>query len=422
MFKVFAYFIIFYGGFVRFEYFGNTDDPYNIKKIGATFSLREEIQRENAGATFIMNFILNDLDTEKVMLLPIEAYVNYSYNWLNIYAGKKIYNFGYADWFNPTDFITPFDYSVLFSSLEEMKRGITSISVEVSPKPEYEFGIYILPFFTAHKIPFHYVKISPQSPFQPVTIFNPEKSIYPERNLKNTQFAIKTGLHLGNFDMNLIFFKGYDPYPDFQEEVYMGQLSKQPTIDSIVIFPIYDTLMAGGLNLSYIVSKFKIYFEGAYYLTKDKDGIKPGIKNPYFYGVFGIQRVFFDKLSVNIQYISKIIKDFKEPEDYKDIMDQEFAEMSNQYFFQNYEKENTFSSRISYQTEDMNFRAEVFGAYNFEAEDYIIMPRVTYRFTDQFSASIGAMIFSEKEKVATPFSMMGKMLGDLIFTEAKFNF
>jgi hypothetical protein len=306
-----------------------------------------------------------------------EAYVAVRLSRLDLRLGKQIIVWGRADRLNPTDTLTPRNFTLLVPDDDDQRFGTPAI------KATYYFGsLSFTGIWLAHFTP-HIVPI--QQPPPPVTL----RQQIPGNTLG--QGAIKLELTGKAVDWSLSFFDGFDLTPDIK----FGQMSPS----AVPLFLTYHRIRVIGADAATTVGRYGLRAEVAYTFTKDESGKNPLIKNPFFYLVMGSDRTFLEYLNVNVQYFLRVVKNFHNPVDIPDpflrTVALRFAALTSQ--------RNAFqqgvSLRVNYKWFNETLEGEIAGVLSFTRLDFVLRPKVVYAFTDRWKGTLGADIFRGSRNV-----------------------
>jgi hypothetical protein len=123
------------------------------------------------------------------------------------------------------------------------------------------------------------------------------------------------------------------------------------------------------------------------------------IKKDYIEYVIGVDRTFGDNLYVNLQFIQKIILDYK-----KEIIEDEIQNSATLYAYDKY-----FNEKLI---------PEVRLYYNINDGDFYVTPKLTYKYTDTLEFSLGLNILE-----GDPYTIFGYFTNnDQVFFEVKYYF
>jgi len=332
--------------------------------------------------------------------------------------GKKIQSWGTADWLNPTDILSPWDYTELYSDIEEFKLGITTLEFDFY-MGNWVIKTLLLPAFSPSRYPMKRVE-----QFIPVEgdsirmIFDPDIIERPESNLKNIESTVRIQGVLKGFDFSLFYFTGFDRNPDLSVSYGWETFPASGPPDSVLISLKYPPLKVIGGDFSTVWKSWEIHGEGAYYITEDRKGEDPAVKNSFYYVVIGGTKST-DRFLFGMQYGFKFITNYKPILEY-DFEDRYIAQEAQKINFETDRWINYLTLRISY--EGMEDRLKLDGplVYDLTNGDYFSLPRITYEFSDGVEIMGGFLLTGGKGY--SPFSQMGKYLGKVVFLEGRYYF
>lgn len=402
--------IMAFGGFLRYELFGTLEDTLKWEKQAVTFQFKADYEDENFHIYGSFNAIFDALEEKNFYLRPIEGYFSYSGNFYEITLGKKIYSFGRANWLNPTDIITPWDYSKLYSTLEELREGIESAKISLWKGP-LTLSLFYLTNFRENNYPLPYLAFPiPMGPETLNFVFNTDLKERPERNLKNFEGGARFNFLVSGFDITLSYFNIYDRDPDLKSRL---------TQDSLILWLKYNRISLFGFDFSKTKDVYEFHGEFAYVHTGDENGEDSETKNPYIYGIIGSGKSFFDeKIYFEIQGGVKKIMNYKSPEEFgmNEMIEENMQKLSFQtdeifYYI-------TADLQIKLLNEKLKFHIPLI--YDLTNKDYFSLSRTSYDFGKGINLSTGLLLSGGKGY--SPFSEMGKHVGDLFFVEMKYNF
>jgi hypothetical protein len=137
-----------------------------------------------------------------------------------------------------------------------------------------------------------------------------------------------------------------------------------------------------GADAATTSGSYRFALEGAFVRTDDPDGTNPFIKNPFFYGVFGVERDYPDDFTVIVQAFARAVSHYSNPELIADPVTRAIAVqeavLTNQYD----RTQQGLSLRIGKKWFNETLEAE-FGAITLlNREGYALRPRVIYLWSD----------------------------------------
>ena len=161
---------------------------------------------------------------------------------------------------------------------------------------------------------------------------------------------------------------------------------------------------AQGSALSGILS-----FETGYYHSReDEAGADPTIPNSQMRFLVGYQRQLWADFTLGVQYYTEVMEGYSA---YKSSLAPGFS-TDRDY-------RDTVTLRFDQLLKHQTLKLSLFAFYSPADNDYLIQPQVSYKLSDNLSASLGANIFGG-EKRTTFLGQLGK--NDNIYLSVRFDF
>jgi len=227
-----------------------------------------------------------------------EAYAEVSTPLGDFRLGQQVIAWGVADGNNPTDNVNPYDFYYLFLPGTDRKIGNVMASANLYLGP-VNLEAVATPVFQPNRLPLNEpdFPIMGESPF-PIDLRN---EVRPDTTLGNTELGFRMHLPLSIMDLSFSYFRGFDRMftPVF---VIPTESPLIPVLDHLIY---YQTQVFGS-DLVTFLGDWAIRAEGAYFLTEDKDGTDPFIRNPYLQYVLQLDRMA-DNSSLVVQYLGTAI-------------------------------------------------------------------------------------------------------------------
>ena len=319
-----------------------------------------------------------------------EAYLDIHLGPIDFRIGKQIIVWGRADRINPTDNLSPRDFTLPVPDDDDQRLGTAAV------KATYYFGELSLtglwlPHFEPHTIPI-------QQPPPPVTIHEevPDTSF--------GQWAVKVEQTGRAVDWSLSYFNGFDLFPD------IGGAPPDLVLEHHRIHVI-------GADAATTVGRYGLRGEAAYTMTQDSKGDNPLVKNPFFFLVVGSDRTFLEYLNVNLQYILRMVVSYQNPETIPVPLQNvaiEQAVIANQHD----RIHQGVTLRINDKWLNETLEGEIAGVFFFPRHDYLIRPKLTYAFTDRWKGSIGGDLYRGEQN-----SFFGYLRDNsAVYAEVRWNF
>lgn len=305
-----------------------------------------------------------------------EGYLDLSAGPVDLRIGRQIIVWGRADRINPTDNLTPHDFTLLVPDDDDQRLGTLAVKGTYFIDQISMTALW-LPRFEPDRVPLR----RPPSP-----LFFSERQ--PDGGYRQGAFKVEqTG---GALDWSVSYFHGFDPFPDIAID-----FSPFPAINLALEHHPIDVI---GADAAAAVGRFGLRAEVAYTFTEDRRGDDPEIKNPFLFLVVGGDRTFLESLNINVQYILHVVSRYRNPEEIPDPLRREVAAQQAVITNQIDRVQQGVSLRISDQWFNQTLEGELVGIVFFPRHDYALRPRVTYAFSDRWKGVIGADLFRGEER------------------------
>ncbi len=367
-------------GFVEYDnitYWKNVNEQKINARNQSLFQLELRHQANPNVDIFGSVEIRNDqADPGRDRIYLDEAYINLYLGNFDFRIGKQIIIWGKADGINPTDNITPWDFSDILDTDDE-RIGVVAL------KTNYYVGNWtlegiVVPTFTSSVLPLENSRWFPTfpekvpnpmypaaSPLSLKAFYEFQQPLLPDENFDKAQYAGKLSTTLSGWDVSVNYYYGWDDLPAFHQTQTLNSDSLFVRIQSE-----YHRRKAAGGDFSTTFGKWGIRGEAAYYFTADPKGKDPEVDDPYFQYVIGIDRTFSDLIGDNnlfvlIQWIQEIPKS-----------DVEYRNDDLNHIFQK-----SITARLEYELGTFS-KIIMEGVYNFKNKDYYLRPNFTYNIAD----------------------------------------
>jgi hypothetical protein len=322
-----------------------------------------------------------------------ELFIYRSFGPVDIRMGKQIMTWGRADRINPTDNLTPRDFTRLFPDEDDQRTGVAAVRSTYYPNGQglSLTGIWIADF-EPHKLPMG----TPPPPF---------RMTEQEPHRKQKQGAVKLDQSGDAIDWSLSYFDGYDLTPDIG-------------LEATNIILKHNRIKVIGADIASSYKRYGMRAEIAYAATQDSSGTDPFVKNPFVLAVFGVDRTFYENLYVNLQYIFRSVQKFRDPEELQSPIQRQVAAqlaiVTNQ--LDRYQQGATL--RVGSKWLNDTLEGEVVGILYAPHASYAIRPKMAYAVTDRLKCIAGGDYYHGPDK-----SFFGNLSkNSLYFTEVRWSF
>ena len=294
-----------------------------------------------------------------------EAYLDLRPGLVDLRLGKQIIRWGRADRINPTDTLTPRDFTLLVPEDADQRSGTTGISATAHAAGLAITGI-VLPTFSPHVIPIR--RPPPGSALRERTPDDPV-----------LQGAVKVDRTMGPVDWSVSYYDGYDLFPDLEIA------GARPTGVDLVLT--HQRVRVVGADAAAALGAYTVRGEAAYTFTERRD-----VKHPFFFLVLGADRTFPGAVSVNVQYILRVVSEWERPGDMSDPVRRQVAIEQALINDQLDEVKHAIAVRVARAFLDDTLKAEVSAIYSPTRGDYAVRPKLAYAVTDHLKLTAGADI------------------------------
>ena len=391
-------------GFVRSDVFANETD---FRSIYAESALKLETKNSKYGNAFAeFRLQKNILNNEKSLNVDLrEAYINLYFGNFDFRIGQQIIVWGRADGFNPTNNLTPTDFTV-FSPDEDDKR-LSNFVV----KGNYSFKKFRL---EANWIPFYKASILPFDTYTlPNEVYWAEPN-YPGTKWAESSYALKLSIEETAFDGSLSYFNGNNKLPALQIQA--------DTAGMYGVLMTTHQIQVVGADFSTTLGKYGLRGEFAFTIACDDEDIYQSVPKQQFEYTIGIDREW-GNFSLIAQYIGKYVFDFKElclqDNSQQSQLLYELQLWNRMIFNQQNKWNHSVSLRPSLLMFHQTLNFEILGLYHFNTEELYIKPKLSYDLSDYISFATGVQFYSGP--IETMFNILGESKNSGFF-ECKISF
>jgi len=302
-----------------------------------------------------------------------ESYLDYNSKKFGLRVGRQIYTWGVGDLLFIND-VFPKNWEAFYSGrpMEYLKNGVDSAKLDIWSNIVSIEAIAI-PFFEPDKLPsvgrFHFF-----DPFPNLQNREVEKPKSAFEKFENMEYALRLYRRVGDSDVSAYFYKGFFRDPGMKADNF-----NSPT----TISHFYSKLAVYGLSAQRSALGGVVSSEVGYYDSLDDRGGKdPGINNSQSKFLIGYQKAFAGDFTVGMQYYGEWMHQYNQ---YKDNLPPAFSKKDRLHQYITLR----FTKLLKYQT----LKLSLFTFYSPDDEDFLVIPEVSYNFTDNLQAILGANIF-----------------------------
>ena len=322
-----------------------------------------------------------------------EAYLHLRSGDWDYRLGRQIVAWGRADRLNPTDNLTPRDFTLLSPEIDEDRFGTEAIKISKV------FGSYssLTAIWIEH--------------FEPNEIAStkvPGLQFIKDIPKNNNQYALKFDQSGGEFDWSISYFNGVDLNSDLLLSGSRGS--------DLLVIESYNDVEIFGADVATIRGSNRYAAEISYTKTEDSTGDDPNIKNNSFYGVFALERDFGDNLSLTTQLVYRRVSSYQDP---RQIVQQELRTVASLTALMNNQldpDEYGLNFRLGKNWFNDTLELEISGATLLARHGSLIRPKLTYALSDQLKVMSGIEYFR-----GGPDTILGlQEANKLIFFESRY--
>lgn len=349
-------------GYLKFFAHPGLTSPYRFNRFGTRLqlTLKKSQQLVDLFASFNLdlderyrnssNQINPDMMTS-FKIYPVEAYLFFHWSNLDLRLGKQFIFWGRTDWINPTDNITPWDYTNITAEIEDYRLAVNALRLN------WYFGlsnleIVFVPYFQPNRTG--------------LEIPGAQEEL-PEQKPSNWQEGLRFSSGWGGLNFSFSYWRGFDLFPSVVPENKALKIKYYPQ-------------QVLGVDFDYAYGHFVFKGEGAYYRTQDSTGFDPLVRNPFIYYVLGSDYNLSSEVTLNLQYVEKRVLKWQPG------------------FMSPHEKKVTrsVSARLAYKKEGY-YSLQLIGVYNLADGDYFLLPIFNYEIADGLNLYAGATFFAGPE-------------------------
>ena len=319
-----------------------------------------------------------------------EGYAQYSRGSWDLRAGRQIIPWGKSDGINPTDFLGAKSAYLLWSDEESKRFGSDSVYANFVPaggSSPWGFtlvGTVIYPRSSA--------LVTQEITGNGVTLQESDRS--PDAvAAQRGELAAKVSYFGDGFDFDFIAFTGRRHIPQFA----LGTISLSVPV-SAVLSSRYEQIQALGANGSYNWRDWQFREEIALTQQSSEETYNPLLKPIYVDSVFGVERLFKNKIRAQGQWIYRYFTRFTTPSStgigpVPALIIDHLRRTNALIQGMLYQSRNAFSLRVSYEREGADVVPEVFLLSYLNPGEGILQPKLTYSIKNNWKFTAGAIFF-----------------------------
>ncbi|MBI4831920.1 MAG: hypothetical protein HY801_10285 [Candidatus Lindowbacteria bacterium] len=327
-----------------------------------------------------------------------EAFLDIYFETSDLRLGKQIINWGKADVFNPTDNITPTDYSNL---LDDEDIGVVAVNYNYYWM-DWNLQLVGVPGFTPTRLPPEGARFSLVPPDPSLPVEDPD---LPPNTIENSQVGARLKTTYRGWDFSASYYDGVNDIPSPTLSYGEMFIPFPPFILSVPtsIVPAFNRFRAFGGDFATTFDKWGLHGEAAQFIF---DG---DTQDSYFQYVLGFDYtksdiIFDHDLFIIVEYIGLDVTDHGNDLDTGTPLDKVLM--------------SALATNIKYEFTEYT-RLEIRGILDFyQGEDYYVQPELIHELTDNFEIALGLDILGGPE--STFFGQFED--GDRVYAKLKYTF
>ncbi len=364
------------GGYLKLFAHPNLNAPYAWERLGSRVQLQltqSLAERATFYAALNFNYDRANDDKNPMRVYPVETYLDFFFDKLDIRLGRQFIFWGKTDWINPTDNINPWDYENITAEIEDYRIPVTAVRADLYLSG-WDLQLVLLPRFSPHRIP---IEMPDSLAGLPVAHRATER---PENRLTNGELGLRLSSAVLGVDFSFSYFYGFDKSPTIRIQMLPAQQKFIHTTE-------YSRQHVLGFDFATTFDKWVFKGEGAYFLTADRDGKDIFAVNPHLKYVLGLDYNLSDNWTLNGQFVQTVL--FEYDRDYEEQTRIErhmpLDDVPEPYL-------QSLSGRIHYKWNDF-LSLQLISVLNLEETDYFILPILSYAFADGINIYAGGTLF-----------------------------
>jgi hypothetical protein len=298
-----------------------------------------------------------------------EAYASlYGEDW-SLRAGRQIVIWGRADRLNPTDVITPRDYTRLVPEETEQRDGVDALAGDYRVAGGTLTALLMAGDFRGHDIPLDL----------------PDGLASREVERSAAQVAMKYDRAGAEVDWSVSALYGYDLPPSFELD---STAAGTPLLKLH-----HPRLTMLGADMATVVGRYGLRAELAYSRVDQARPQDPLTRQPMFYLVAGGERTYGNYFNVNLQLYWKHTYGLKEASAQPDPMRQALLTQARASWDQTEADQVGLSLRLANKWLNETVEAELAGVYALTQRQYALRPRLIWHVNDRLKLTLGADLY-----------------------------
>ena len=324
---------------------------------------------------FVNDF--EDDDLQRNYLNFTEAFLDIYFTDFDLRLGKQIVTWGKADVANPTNNLTPTDYSNLF---DDEYIGVVAASLSYYWN-DWSLQVVGVPGFTPTRLPPEGTRFSLLPPGGVAVIEDPllpfalrvpiEDPALPSNTIDNSQFGLRLQTTYNGWDFSVSFYDGINDFPAPTVRFVDTAL---PIAIPEAIVPVYNKFRAFGGDFATTFDRWGFHGEVAHLVF---DGDREDSRLQFVLGLdYTRSDIIFDHdIFIIIEYVGEDVTKEGDGFDTGSSLDRVLV--------------NALAGNITYEFTEYT-KLEIRGLVDFyQGDDYYFQPQVVHQVSDEFEVTVG---------------------------------
>jgi hypothetical protein len=295
-----------------------------------------------------------------------EAFLDWHPGAWSVRLGRQIIIWGRADRFNPTDNLTPRDYTLMAPEDTDQRTGVDAAKVTRRFGGVSLTGIAMFPQQQSNKVP----------------IAVPPGVSLTERRGHGPQGALRLDQSGGDVDWSVSYFNGFDLNPNF------GLRMPSPAAPPGVVLT-HPRISVLGSDVATVWGRYGLRAEAAYTWTDNRGEQDWLTKKPYFYMVAGGDRTFDSDLNVNVQFYMRQVAHHRSVTQIDDPLVRSLATQAAISWNQLESSQYGATVRVADKWFNDVLEGEIALMFAIGHREYVFRPRLVYHVNDRVKMTLG---------------------------------
>lgn len=277
-----------------------------------SYALAPRLRLDSVGLASGVVEELVERHQDRFILNLDEAYLTYTAETFDVALGKKIYAWGTADGYNPTDNINPIDLKDLPTA---EKIGVPSLAVSYS-SAALNVECIVAPWFTPTRLPDDGNRwqgdfSDAEAAFSPFLPVRGDREL-PPNTVETAQYGVRVSSSslVDGWDFSLSYYDGVD---------HIGVFRADPALPQVVLTQVFTRFREIGADFSTVFGQLEVHGEAAAHYT-DGDAMDDDYVEYVLgvnYSVTAIPFELLEEINITLEFADEIIFDEKpEPNEF----------------------------------------------------------------------------------------------------------